>query len=196
MQIKHLTQADIPYLATPCYITDSGEVYQWCKKEQKMAKRKVRLEKNYKSCRVSLRLTQDAPNYSTDINLPSLIYRSFSNEKNLPERIFINYKDKNPMNLCIDNLYRTDKYEGEPHPPRPRKNKRPLSRYGLQQNDETLMLSDIDSVICFLKLKMKYCHKPIAKTDLIIDMTGWSNEDILRLENTNYTRIEGVSIKK
>jgi hypothetical protein len=161
-----------------------------------MAKRKVRLDKKYKSCRVSLRLTLDAPNYSTDVHLPSLIYRAFTDEKNLPERIYINYRDKDPMNLQIDNLYRTDKYEGEPHPPRSQKNKRPLSRYGLQRYDESLLLSDIDSVICFLKLKMKYCHKPIAKTDLVIDMSGWSNSDILQLENTNYTRIEGVYIKK
>lgn len=191
-RIKHLTQDDIPYLDTPCYVTDSGEVYQWSKTQQEYLKRTASFGDS-KHARVYLRLIPEAPNYSSTKAVATLVYRAFSNE-DLPDCIFLDYKDGNPNNCAYDNLYRTKK---APYRPRQKTNQKPkkVGRFFLQQEEMELVFHDINTVKCFLSMKREYEDIDyVRRTDIMIDTTGWSSEDLQELGKISH--MDGVSIKK
>lgn len=188
---RYLTQEDIPYLEQPCYITDSGEVYQYSRKEKKVIHKKVRYDDRQRVCKVSLSLQQGARNGTTAIVVATYVYRCFTDETVIPDRLFINYKDGDPMNCAFNNLYRTEKFVGEFNKSRKTTRK---NTYGLQSRDNILILSDLLSVKAFIELKIAHCKKNIAKTDLVIDTTGWCEDDLLLLGDI--PKMKGVSIKK
>ena len=194
-RIKHLTQDDIPYLDTPCYVTDSGEVYQWNKAQQEYLKRTASFGDS-KHARVYLRLTPEAPNYSSTKAVAALVYRAFSDEV-LPDCIFLDYKDGNPNNCAFENLYRTKKTpyrprcKNQPKQPKPKK----VGRFFLQQEEMELVFHDLNTVMCFLSMKRKYEDIDyVRRTDILIDTTGWSSEELQEL--SKIAHMDGVSIKK
>ena len=188
-EVKYLTPEDIPYLYTPCYITNTGELWQYSKREKCMVRRQDRYDRACKVCKVSIMLHKDGKCQSSSINLASFIYRAFSNhEKPLASRLFINYKDGNPMNCCIDNLYVSKKYLGQPL-------ERDIIRRRnniLQSYDIRLTLSDLPSIKCFIDMKKRWCKKVICKNTLTIDTTGWSDSD--RNEVEQYRDMDDVYI--
>jgi hypothetical protein len=188
---RYLTQDDIPYLEQPCYITDSGDVYQYSRKEKKVIHKKVRYDDRQRVVKVSLSLQQGARNGTTAIVVATYVYRCFTDEKSIPDRLFINYKDGDPMNCAFNNLYRTEKFVGEFNKSRKTTRK---NTYGLQSINNVLTLSDLLSVKAFIELKIAHCKKNIAKTDLVIDTTGWSSEDLQELGKISH--MDGVCIKK
>lgn len=96
----------------------------------------------------------------------------------------LNYYDGNPANCSISNLYRTDKINEQNKVLHKRKYTtcKSLRKLGIQGYDETLTLSDLDAIKCFLTMKKEHSKKYLAKTNLIIDTNGWSENDLNRLK--------------
>lgn len=182
--IRYITQDDIPHLITPCYITSTGEVWQYSNKTKSMRKRKVRYDEKFKIAKTTLCLDKSAKHCSTSINLATTVYRYFSDDDNIAGKIYINYKDGDPCNCSIDNLYRTSEYVREPQLGRTINRKDILyGEYGVQCYEKRLLLSDYSSVMCFLQLKAKYEKTPnIANTKLCIDIANWSENEVKNLE--------------
>lgn len=189
---RYLTQEDIPEIDTPCYVTRSGEVWQWSRRYKKMVKRSVHLERKHKYCRVGLSLVKGAKYNCTSLCLPSLVYRCFTDENDLPNNIYINYHDGDPNNCSFDNLYRTGGYirQVEPEeiigvPRRRRSNRtpvyRPMKNYGLQEKENVLLLSDYDSVMTFLDMQDEHRESVLADTQLTIDTTDWTADQLRKL---------------
>lgn len=180
----YLTEEDIPNLDTPCYITDKGEIYQISRRDKRIVQRSMHTDIRYNYLRVSLSLKKGCGKNTTSLCVAPIVYRCFSGEENLPMKIHLNYYDGNPRNCSISNLYRTEKFNEENKVLHKRKYTtcKQLRKLGIQPCDETLTLSDLDSIKCFLSMKKEHSRNYLAKTNLIIDTNGWSENDLNRLK--------------
>lgn len=179
----YLTEEDIPDLDTPCYVTDKGEVYQFSRRENRIVQRTMYLDKRTNYLRVSISLKKGSKNNTTSLCLAPIVYRCFSGEENLPKKMHLNHRDNNPANCCIDNLYRTDKINrNKVFKKRQLTTCKQLRKLGIQPCDEKLTLSDLNSIICFLSMKKEHSRNYLAKTYLVIDTNGWSENDLNRLK--------------
>ena len=126
------------------------------------------------------------------IGLASHVYRYFSGDTNIGQQLNLGYRDGDPMNCNINNLFQRDvrynkhprirrtttgrkvqvEYEGEKKPDI-------TEIYGLQYYPKRLELSDFDSVMVFFDLKK--AHPTAAETKLTIDTTDWTAEQLRKL---------------
>ena len=187
-RIRHLTHDDYPDILLPCYITSTGEVWQYSKKYKQVVKRKVCYDKAHDRANVNLANEKSAKFAARPIQLATAVYRFFSGDPNIGHQLNIAHRDEDPMNCHIDNLYkRKERYHRHP-----RNGKKPKRRkadheeklditdiYGLQYYPKRLVLSDYDSVMVFFE--MKKAHPTAAETKLTIDTTDWTPEQLRKL---------------
>lgn len=191
-RIRHLTHEDFPDILLPCYITSTGEVWQWSKRYKKVVQRKPMYDKTHDKAVVNLANDTATAKYETrPIGLASYVYRYFSGAE-IGGQLNLGYRDGDPMNCNINNLFQRDvrynkhprirrtptgkkvqvEYEGEKKPDI-------TEIYGLQYYPKRLVLSDYDSVMVFFEMKKLY---PTAtETKLTIDTTDWTAEQLRKL---------------
>lgn len=187
-KIRHLTHEDYPDILLPCYITSTGEVWQYSNKYKKVVQRKVSYDKVHDRANVNLANEKSAKYACRPIQLATAVYRYFSGDANIGHQLNIAHHDGDPMNCHIDNLYkRKERYHRHP-----RNGYKPTRRkadheeklditdiYGLQYYPKSLVLSDYDSVMVFFE--MKKAHPTAAETKLTIDTTDWTAEQLRKL---------------
>lgn len=181
----YLTEEDIPDIDTPCYVTDRGEIYQISRRDKRIVHRSTHLDQRHSYLRVSISLKKGSKKHTTSVCVAPIVYRCFSGEENLPMKMHLNYKDGNPANCSIDNLYRTEKFSNDNIVYKKRRKPttcKELRKLGIQRYDEQLTLSDLDAIKCFLDMKKEHSKNYIAKTSLIIDTNGWSDKDLNTLK--------------
>lgn len=185
---RYLTHDDYPDILLPCYITSTGEVWQYSNKYKKVVQRKVGYDKVHDRANVNLANEKSAKYACRPIQLATAVYRYFSGDANIGHQLNIAHHDGDPMNCHIDNLYkRKERYHRHP-----RNGYKPTRRkadheeklditdiYGLQYYPKKLELSDYDSVMVFFE--MKKAHPTAAETKLTIDTTDWTAEQLRKL---------------
>jgi hypothetical protein len=191
-RIRHLSHDDFPHILLPCYITSTGEVWQWSKRYKKVVQRKPMYDKTHDKAVVNLANDTATAKYETrPIGLASYVYRYFSGAE-IGSQLNLGYRDGDCMNCDISNLFQRDvrynkhprikrtptgrkvqvEYEGEEKP-------NITDIYGLQYYPKSLVLSDFDSVMVFFEMKKAY---PTAtETKLTIDTTDWTAEQLRKL---------------
>lgn len=183
---RYLTHDDYPDILLPCYITSTGEVWQWSNREKKMTKRTVIYDKIHDKAFVNLINDKNAKHWSRSIPLATNVYKFFGEDVNIKQKIHhLGYRDGDCMNCHIDNLYKRE----ERYNKNPRVRKTPVSKkksadpdiYGLQTDNMRVVLSDIDSVYTFLDMKRAYSKKVLSQTKLTIDTTDWTADDLRKL---------------
>lgn len=205
-RIRHLTHDDYPHILLPCYITSTGEVWQYSKKYKKVVQRKPMYVKTHDKAVVNLANDRTTAKYETKpIGLASHVYRYFSGDTNIGQQLNLGYRDGDPMNCNINNLFQRDvrynkhprirrtatgrkvqvEYEGEKKPDI-------TEIYGLQYYPKKLELSDYDSVMVFFE--MKKAHPTAAETKLTIDTTDWTAEQLRKLLKMR-SRLDDAIIK-
>ena len=191
-RIRHLTHEDFPDILLPCYITATGEVWQYSKRHKKVVQRKPMYDKTHDKAVVNLANDTATAKYETrPIGLASYVYRYFSGAE-IGSQLNLGYRDGDCMNCNISNLFQRDvrynkhprirrtatgrkvqvEYEGEKKPDI-------TEIYGLQYYPKRLVLSDFDSVMVFFE--MKKAHPTAAETKLTIDTTDWTAEQLRKL---------------
>ena len=129
-------------------------------------------------------------NGARTIPVATYVYRYFSGEENLPKQTNLGYKDGDPMNCNIDNLYiRDERYNKKPRfrrtatgkKVRVRSDEDVVNEIGLQIVNKRLVLSDFDSVMTFLDMRREYRERVLADTQLTIDTTDWDAEQLRKL---------------
>ena len=189
MEKRYLTHEDIPEILTPCYITSTGELWQWSNRQKAIIKKSAIHDRIHDKMIVNV-ATAKYKNGSRPINVASYVYRYFSGEENLPKQINIGYRDGDPMNCNIDNLFiRTDRYNKNPRFRRNKDGKKVrvrsdediVNEIGLQVLDKKLVLSDFDSVMTFLDIQREHRDHVLADTILTIDTTDWTAEQLRKL---------------
>ena len=189
MEKRYLTHEDIPEILTPCYITSTGELWQWSNRQKAIIKKSAIHDRIHDKMIVNV-ATAKYKNGSRPINVASYVYRYFSGEENLPKQINIGYRDGDPMNCNIDNLFiRTDRYNKNPRFRRNKDGKKVrvrsdediVNEIGLQILDKKLVLSDFDSVMTFLDIQREHRDHVLADTILTIDTTDWTAEQLRKL---------------
>ena len=189
MEKRYLTHDDLPEILTPCYITSTGELYQWSNRKKAIVKKSAIHDRIHDKMIVNI-ATSKYKNGSRPINVASYVYRYFSGEENLPKQINIGYRDGDPMNCNIDNLFiRTDRYNKNPRFRRNKDGKKVrvrsdediVNEIGLQVLDKKLVLSDFDSVMTFLDIQREHRDHVLADTILTIDTTDWTAEQLRKL---------------
>lgn len=185
---RYLTHDDYPDILLPCYITSTGEVWQYSNKYKKVVQRKVCYDKVHDRANVNLANEKSAKYACRPIQLATAVYRYFSGDANIGHQLNIAHHDGDPMNCHIDNLYkRKERYHRHP-----RNGYKPTRRkadheeklditdiYGLQYYPKKLELSDYDSVMVFFE--MKKAHPTATETKLTIDTTDWTAEQLRKL---------------
>ena len=188
-QRRYLTHDDIPNLLTPCYITSTGELYQWSNRKQDLIKKTVFYDKTHDKAVVNVAVTT-IKNGSRSLSVATYVYRYFSGEENLPKQTNLGYKDGDPMNCNIDNLYiRTDRYNKNPRFRRTATGRKVrvkpedevTNKFGLQIVNKRLVLEDFDSVMLFLDMRREHRERVLADTQLTIDTTDWTAEQLRKL---------------
>jgi hypothetical protein len=188
-RIRHLTHDDFPTILLPCYITSTGEVWQWSKRYKKVVQRKPMYDRTHDKAVVNLANDRAIAKYDVrPLPLATAVYRYFSGDANLSTQLNLDYRDGDPMNCNINNLFqRAERYNRHP-----RNGKKPKRRkadreeklditdiYGLQHYPKKLELSDFDSVMVFFD--MKKAHPQATETKLTIDTTDWTADDLRKL---------------
>lgn len=186
---RYLTHDDFPDILLPCYITSTGEVWQWSNRAKMMTKRTVIYDKIHDKATVNLINDKNAKHWSRSIPLAANVYKYFGKDRDIKQKIHhLGYRDGDVMNCNIDNLYkREERYNKNP---RVRKNKvrkkvadDPVvpDIFGIQTDTMRVVLSDIDSVYTFLDMKRAYSNKVLSETKLTIDTTDWTADDLRKL---------------
>jgi hypothetical protein len=188
-RIRHLTHDDYPDILLPCYITSTGEVWQYSKKYKKVVQRKPMHDRIHDKAVVNLANDKTTAKYDVrPVPLATAVYRYFSGDTNIGHQLNLDYRDGDVMNCHIDNLFqRAERYNRHP-----RNGYKPTRRkadheeklditdiYGLQYYPKKLELSDFDSVMLFFD--MKKAHPTATETKLTIDTTDWTAEELRKL---------------
>lgn len=189
---RYLTHEDYPDILLPCYITSTGEVWQWSNREKKMTKRTVIYDKIHDKATVNLINDKNGKHWSRSIPLATNVYKFFGKDRDVKQKIHhLGYRDGDVMNCSIDNLYKRE----ERYNKNPRVRKTPVSKkkkataetpvvpdiFGIQTDTMRVVLSDIDSVYTFLDMKRAYREKVLSETKLTIDTTDWTADDLRKL---------------
>lgn len=187
---RYLTHDDYPDILLPCYITSTGEVWQWSNRAKMMTKRTVIYDKIHDKATVNLINDKNAKHWSRSIPLAANVYKYFGKDRDVKQKIHhLGYRDGDVMNCNIDNLYkREERYNKNPRVRKTRVKKQVESSeditpiiYGMQTDTMTVVLSDIDSVYTFLDMKRAYSKKVLSETKLTIDTTDWTADDLRKL---------------
>ena len=187
---RYLTHDDYPDILLPCYITSTGEVWQWSNRAKKMTKRTVIYDKIHDKATVNLINDKNAKHWSRSIPLAANVYKYFGQDRDVKQKIHhLGYRDGDCMNCNIDNLYkREERYNKNPRVRKPRVRKKKSVEtpvvpdiYGIQTDTMRVVLSDIDSVYTFLDMKRAYSKKVLSETKLTIDTADWTADDLRRL---------------
>lgn len=197
-KIRHLTHDDYPDILLPCYITSTGEVWQYSKKYKKVVQRKPMYVKTHDKAVVNLANDRTTAKYETKpIGLASHVYRYFSGAE-IGGQLNLGYRDGDPMNCNINNLFQRDvRYNKHPRSIKGQADhdgeKLDITDiYGLQYYPKRLVLSDYDSVMVFFD--MKKAHPTATETKLTIDTTDWTAEQLRKLL-TMRARLTDIIIK-
>ena len=189
---RYLTHDDIPNILTPCYITSTGEVYQWSNRQKAVIHKTSFYDKIHDKMKVNV-ATSQYKNGARSISVAPYVYRCFSGEENLPKQINIGYRDGDPMNCNIENLFiRSERYNKNPRFKRVRvggkikkvrvgSDEEVVNEIGLQVMNKRLELSDFDSVMTFFDLKREHRERVLADTHLTIDTTDWTADQLRKL---------------
>ena len=187
---RYLTHDDIPDIQTPCYITSEGDVYQWSNRKKAVIQKTVFYDRFHDKSVVNVATSNEKyKNGARTIAVATYVYRCFSGEENLPKQINIGYRDGDPMNCNITNLYIRDvRYNKNPRFRRNADGKKVrvnpdevTNEIGLQVLDKKLVLSDFDSVMTFLDMQREHRDHVYADTQLTIDTTDWTADDLRKL---------------
>lgn len=163
---RYLTHDDYPDILLPCYITSTGEVWQWSNREKKMTKRKVCYDKIHDKAFVNLSNDENAKYWSRSIPLATSVYKFFGEHTDKKLKIHhIGYRDGDCMNCNIDNLYKREvRYNKNPRVRKPRVKKSTASRSDVECNKvskkSTASLRDVE------------CKKPAAADHVVPDIYG------------------------
>lgn len=184
--IRHLTHDDYPDIVLPCYITSTGEVWQWSNRHKKMIQKKPSYNKINDKAIVNLVNDKTTAKYEVRcIPLATAVYRFFSGDTNIGHQLNLDFRDGDPMNCNINNLFKREKrYYRKANKKERADNEGEKKQVitgirGLQSYPQRLMLSDIDSVMTFLEMKRAYPNA--AETKLTIDTTDWTADDLRKL---------------
>ncbi len=202
-RIRHLTHEDYPNILLPCYITATGEVWQYSKRYKKVVQRKAMYDRTHNKAVVNLANDRSVAKYDVrPLPLATAVYRYFSGDANIGQQLNLDYRDGDPMNCNIENLFqRKDRYNRHPRIRRTTRRKVQADHeemlditdiYGLQYYPKKLELSDYDSVMVFFE--MKKAHPTAAETKLTIDTTDWDAEQLRKLLKMR-ARLDDVIIK-
>lgn len=188
---RYLTHDDYPDILLPCYITSTGEVWQWSNRAKMMTKRTVIYDKIHDKATVNLINDKNAKHWSRSIPLAANVYKYFGEDNNIKQKIHhLGYRDGDVMNCSIDNLYRREeRYNKNPRVSKTRVSKKSTAVddhvvpdiYGMQTDTMMVVLSDIESVYTFLDMKRAYSKKVLSETKLTIDTTDWTADDLRKL---------------
>lgn len=190
---RYLTHDDYPDILLPCYITSTGEVWQWSNREKKVVQRKVSYDKIHDKATVNLMNDKNAKHWSRTISLATSVYKYFGEHTDKKLKMHhIGYLDGDVMNCNIDNLYKREvRYNKKPRVRKTRvrkKKEKPTvddhvvpDIFGIQTHNMRVVLSDIDSVYTFLDMKRAYSEKVLSETKLTIDTTDWTADDLRKL---------------
>lgn len=188
---RYLTHDDYPDILLPCYITSTGEVWQWSNRAKMMTKRTVIYDKIHDKATVNLINDKNAKHWSRSIPLAANVYKYFGEDNNIKQKIHhLGYRDGDVMNCSIDNLYkREERYNKNPRVSKTRVSKKSTAVddnvvpdiYGMQTDTMMVVLSDIESVYTFLDMKRAYSKKVLSETKLTIDTTDWTADDLRKL---------------
>ena len=183
---RYLTHDDYPDILLPCYITSTGEVWQWSNRAKMMTKRTVIYDKIHDKATVNLINDKNAKHWSRSIPLDANVYKDFGKDRDIKQKIHhLGYRDGDPMNCHIDNLYkREERYNKNPRVRKPRVSKKKSADpdiFGMQTDTMRVMLSDIESVYTFLDMKRAYSKKVLSETKATIDTTDWTADDLRKL---------------
>lgn len=184
-RIRHLTHDDFPDILLPCYITSTGEVWQYSKKYKKVVQKKLMYDRIHNKAIVNLANDRTTAKYDVrPLPLATAVYRYFSGDTSIGHQLNLDYRDGNCMNCHIDNLFkRANRYYRQPrdrYMPTGRGKEKDITEiYGLQHYPQRLMLSDFDSVMTFFEMKKAYPQA--AETKLTIDTTDWTAEQLRKL---------------
>ena len=191
MEKRYLTEEDIPNIQTPCYITSTGELWQWSNRKKDLIQKSAFYDRFHDKSVVNVATSNEKyKNGARTIAVATYVYRCFSGDENLPKQINIGYRDGDPMNCNIDNLFiRTDRYNKNPRFRRNKDGKKVrvkpdeevTNEIGLQILDKKLVLSDFDSVMTFLDMQREHSERVLADTQLTIDTTDWTAEQLRKL---------------
>lgn len=198
-RIRYITHDDYPDILLPCYITSTGEVWQYSKRYKKVVQRKPMHDRTHDKAIVNLANDKTIAKYDVrPVPLATAVYRYFSGDDNIGHQLNLDYRDGDCMNCNIDNLFkrkeryhkhpRSDKevkYEGDENPDI-------TEIYGLQYYPKKLVLSDYDSVMIFFEMKRAYPQA--TETNLTIDTTDWTAEQLRKLLKMK-ARLKDVLIK-
>ena len=188
---RYLTHDDYPDILLPCYITSTGEVWQWSNRAKMMTKRTVIYDKIHDKATVNLINDKNAKHWSRSIPLAANVYKFFGQDRDVKQKIHhLGYRDGDCMNCNIDNLYkREERYNKNPRVRKTKVRKKSTTSddpvvpdiYGIQTDTMRVVLSDIDSVYTFLDMKRAYSEKVLSETKLTIDTTDWTADDLRKL---------------
>lgn len=188
---RYLTHEDYPDILLPCYITSTGEVWQWSNRAKMMTKRTVIYDKIHDKATVNLINDKNAKHWSRSIPLAANVYKYFGEDRDIKQKIHhLGYRDGDCMNCSIDNLYRREeRYNKNPRVRKPRVSKKISASddhvipeiFGIQTDTMRVVLSDIESVYTFLDMKRAYSKKVLSQTKLTIDTTDWTADDLRKL---------------
>lgn len=188
---RYLTHDDYPDILLPCYITSTGEVWQWSNRAKMMTKRTVIYDKIHDKATVNLINDKNAKHWSRSIPLAANVYKYFGEDNNIKQKIHhLGYRDGDVMNCNIDNLYkREERYNKNPRVRKTKVRKKGTASgdhvvpdiYGIQTDTMRVVLSDIDSVYTFLDMKREHSKKVLSETKLTIDTTDWTADDLRKL---------------
>ena len=201
---RYLTHEDIPNIQTPCYITSTGELWQWSNRKKDLIQKSAFYDRFHDKSVVNVATSNEKyKNGARTIAVATYVYRYFSGEENLPKQINIGYRDGDPMNCHIDNLYiREVRYNKNPRyrsidggkKVRVMTDEDMVNKYGFQIHDKSLVLSDFDSVMIFLDMQREHRERVLADTQLTIDTTDWTAEQLRKLLKMR-ARLDDVIIK-
>ena len=190
---RYLTHDDYPDILLPCYITSTGEVWQWSNREKKMTQRKVFYDKTHDKAVVNLANNGSGKHWSRSISLATFVYRHFGEYTDKKLKLHhIGYRDGDVMNCNIDNLYKREvRYNKNPRvrkTPVKKKKENPTVDtpvvppiFGIQTHTMRVVLSDIESVYTFLDMRRAYSKKVLSETKATIDTTDWTADDLRKL---------------
>ena len=192
MEKRYLTHEDIPNIQTPCYITSDGQVYQWSNRKKAVIQKTPFYDRFHDKSIVNVALTT-LKNGSRTIAVATYVYRYFSGDEKIPKQLNLAYRDGDPMNCNIDNLFiRSERFHKNPRVRRVRvggkvkkvrvkPDEEVVNEIGLQVLDKKLVLSDFDSVMTFLDMQREHRDHVYADTQLTIDTTDWTAEQLRKL---------------
>lgn len=191
---RYLTHEDIPDIQTPCYITSTGELWQWSNRKKALIQKTPFYDRFHDKSIVNVATSNEKyKNGARTIAVATYVYRYFSGDENLPKQINIAYRDGDPMNCNIDNLFiRSERFNKNPRvrrvkvggkvkKVRVKPDEEETNEIGLQVLDKKLLLSDFDSVLVFLDMQREHRDHVYADTQLTIDTTEWTAEQLRKL---------------